>query len=182
VLATKYTSTNPTNPKSINASGNNRKSMANSVEDSLKRLKTDYIDLLWVHVWDSLTPIDEVMHGLNNLVQSGKVLYIGISDTPAWVVSSANTMAELRGWSKFVALQIEYSLIQRGAERDLIPMAINFDLAVTPWGTIGGGALTGKYLSKDDKVSLLPGSRAAMKLRRITFAQKKWGSCGIWAG
>ena len=151
VLATKYTLTNPTNPKNINASGNNRKSMMNSVEDSLRRMKTDYIDLLWMHVWDSLTPIDEIMHGFNGLVESGKVLYVGISDSPAWVVSSANTMAELRGWSRFVALQIEYSLLQRGAERDLIPMANHFDLAITPWGTIGGGALTGKYLSDDDK-------------------------------
>lgn len=151
VLATKFTLANPTNPKNINASGNNRKSMMNSVEDSLRRMKTDYIDLLWMHVWDSLTPIDEIMHGLNSLVESGKVLYVGISDSPAWVVSSANTMAELRGWARFVALQIEYSLIQRGAERDLIPMANFFDLAITPWGTIGGGALTGKYLSDDDK-------------------------------
>lgn len=151
VLATKYTLTNPTNPKSINASGNNRKSMMNSVEDSLKRLNTDYIDLLWVHVWDFLTPIDEVLKGLDALVNSGKVLYIGISDTPAWIVSSANTMAELMGWSKFVALQIEYSLIQRGAERDLIPMANHFDLAITPWGAIGGGALTGKYIKGDTK-------------------------------
>ena len=151
VIATKFTMTNPSNPHSINASGNNRKSMVNSVEDSLKRLNTDYIDLLWVHVWDSLTPIDEVMKGLDALVTSGKVLYVGISDTPAWVVSSANTMAELMGWSRFVALQIEYSLIQRGAERDLIPMANHFDLAITPWGAIGGGALTGTYLSHDDK-------------------------------
>jgi aryl-alcohol dehydrogenase-like predicted oxidoreductase len=151
VLATKFTLQNPGDPKNINSSGNSRKSMMNSVEDSLKRLNTDYIDLLWVHAWDSLTPIDEVMRGLDDLVKSGKVLYVGISDTPAWVVSSANTMAEIRGWSRFVALQIEYSLIQRGAERDLIPMANAFDLAVTPWGTIGGGALTGKYLSDKDK-------------------------------
>ncbi len=151
VLATKYTLKNPGNPNNINASGNNRKSMMNSVEDSLKRLGTDYIDLLWVHAWDSLTPIDEVMRGLDDLVRSGKVLYVGISDTPAWVVSAANTMADLRGWSRFVGLQIEYSLFQRHAERDLIPMANAFDLAITPWGTIGGGALTGKYLDEKDK-------------------------------
>jgi len=151
VLATKYTLANPGNPKNINASGNNRKSMMNSVESSLKRLKTDYIDLLWLHAWDSLTPIDEVLRGMDDLVRQGKVLYIGISDTPAWVVSSANTMAELQGWSRFVALQIEYSLIQRGAERDLIPMAHHFDMAITPWGSMGGGALTGKYLDKKDK-------------------------------
>jgi aryl-alcohol dehydrogenase-like predicted oxidoreductase len=151
VLATKYTLHNPSIPKNVNASGNSRKSMINSVEDSLKRMKTDYIDLLWVHVWDAVTPIDEMMRGLDDLVSSGKVLYVGVSDTPAWVVSSANTMAEIRGWSRFVALQIEYSLIQRGAERDLIPMANDFDLAITPWGTLGGGALTGKYLDTKDK-------------------------------
>lgn len=152
ILATKYTLNNPGSPGNINASGNSRKSMMNSVNDSLKRLNTDYIDLLWVHAWDSLTPVDEVMKGLDDLVKSGKVLYVGISDTPAWVVSSANTMAEIRGWSKFVALQIEYSLIQRGAERDLIPMANEFELAITPWGAIGGGALTGKYLKEDDNL------------------------------
>jgi len=146
VLATKFTLRNPGNQKNINASGNSRKSMMNSVEDSLRRLKTDYIDLLWVHAWDSMTPVDEVMRGLDDLIRSGKVLYAGISDTPAWVVSSANTMAELMGWSRFIGLQIEYSLFQRHAERDLIPMANAFDLAITPWGAIGGGALTGKYL------------------------------------
>jgi len=151
VLATKFTLRNPGNPKNINASGNSRKSMMNSVEDSLRRLKTDYVDLLWVHAWDSMTPIDEVMRGLDDLIKSGKVLYAGISDTPAWVVSSANTMAELRGWSRFVGLQIEYSLFQRHAERDLIPMANAFDLAITPWGAIGGGALTGKYLDGKDR-------------------------------
>ena len=151
VLATKYTLKNPGSPGNINASGNSRKSMMNSVEDSLKRLNTDYIDLLWLHAWDYLTPIDEVMRGFDDLVSSGKVLYVGISDTPAWVVSSANTMADIRGWAKLVALQIEYSLFQRGAERDLIPMANHFELAITPWGTLGGGALSGKYLTNDDK-------------------------------
>lgn len=151
VLATKFTLRNPGNQKNINASGNSRKSMMNSVEDSLRRLKTDYIDLLWVHAWDSMTPVDEVMRGLDDLIRSGKVLYAGISDTPAWVVSSANTMAELMGWSRFIGLQIEYSLFQRHAERDLIPMANAFDLAITPWGAIGGGALTGKYLDGGGK-------------------------------
>lgn len=151
ILATKYTLKNPGSPNNINASGNSRKSMMNSVEASLKRLNTDYIDLLWLHAWDFLTPIDEVMRSFDDLVSSGKVLYVGISDTPAWVVSSANTMADIRGWSKLVALQIEYSLMQRGAERDLIPMANHFELAITPWGTMGGGALTGKYLADDDK-------------------------------
>jgi aryl-alcohol dehydrogenase-like predicted oxidoreductase len=101
---------------------------------------------LWVHAWDFVTPVDEVLRGLDDLVRSGKVHYIGISDTPAWVVSQANTMAELRGWTSFAGLQVEYSLLQRGPERDLLPMAKAFGLAVTPWGALGGGALTGKYL------------------------------------
>lgn len=173
VLATKYSLNNPGSPNNINASGNNRKSMKNSVEDSLKRLNTDYIDLFWVHVWDSLTPIDEVMKGLDELVSSGKVLYVGISDTPAWVVSSANTMADIRGWSKFAALQIEYSLLQRGAERDLIPMANNFGMAITPWGAIGGGALTGKYLSdKDDSPKRIKEGSARLSERSTAIAKE----------
>ena len=144
VLATKYTLKDRDNDP--NFAGNHRKNMMRSVHESLKRLNTDFIDLLWVHLWDNTTPVDEILRGLDDLISSGKVHYIGISDTPAWVVSQANTMAELRGWSRFVALQVEYSLIQRGAERDLLPMATAFDMAVTPWGVMGGGALSGKYL------------------------------------
>lgn len=144
VLATKYTlKDNLSNP---NASGNNRKNMMRSVEESLKRLKTDFIDILYLHIWDSLTPVDEVLRGLDDLVRQGKVNYAAISDTPAWVVAKANTMAELMGWSQFVALQVEYSLIARSPERELIPMAKHFGITVTPWAPLGGGALTGKYL------------------------------------
>ncbi|MGF7231464.1 aldo/keto reductase [Arachidicoccus sp.] len=147
VLATKYSlKDNDTNP---NASGNNRKNMMRSVEGSLKRLQTDFIDLLYLHVWDDLTPIEEVMRGLDDLVAQGKVNYIAISDTPAWVISKGNTYAELMGWSKFVALQVEYSLLARTPERDLIPMAKHFGLTLTPWAPLGGGALTGKYLRGD---------------------------------
>ncbi|PIY20898.1 MAG: aldo/keto reductase [Deltaproteobacteria bacterium CG_4_10_14_3_um_filter_60_8] len=143
VVATKYTlNGRPTDP---NGGGNHRKSMVHAVEGSLKRLHTDYIDLYWVHAWDFLTPVEETMRALDDVVRAGKVLYVGISDTPAWVVSRANTMAELRGWSPFVALQIEYSLIQRTPERDLLPMADALELTVTPWGVLGGGVLTGKY-------------------------------------
>jgi aryl-alcohol dehydrogenase-like predicted oxidoreductase len=144
VVATKYTlSTNPDDP---NASGNHRKNLVQALHASLERLGTDYIDLLWVHAWDGgLTPIDEVMRALDDVVRAGKVLYVGISDTPAWVVSQANTLADLRGWSRFVGLQIEYSLIARTPERELLPMAKALDLAVTPWGAIGGGVLSGKY-------------------------------------
>ena len=97
--------------------------MVQSLEASLKRLGTDYVDLFWVHAWDFTTPVEEVMRGLDDLVTAGKVLYVGISDTPAWVVAQANTLAELRGWSRFVGLQIRYSLADRAAERDLLPMA-----------------------------------------------------------
>ncbi|HEY4194218.1 MAG TPA: aldo/keto reductase [Mucilaginibacter sp.] len=156
VVATKYSlKDNLTNP---NASGNNRKNMMRSVEDSLKRLKTDFIDLFYLHIWDDITPIDEVMRGMDDLVRQGKVNYIAISDTPAWVVAKGNTIAELMGWSQFVALQIEYSLIARTPERDLIPMAKHFGLTVTPWAPLGGGALTGKYL-RGDKGRIKPDSK-----------------------
>lgn len=148
VLATKYTLFNPGRKDDVLSSGNSRKNLVYSLEKSLKRLKTDYIDLYWVHAWDYLTPVEEVMRTLDDMVRAGKILYIGISDTPAWIVSQANTLAELRGWTQFVALQVEYSLIQRTPERDLIPMANAFGMAVTPWAALGGGALTGKYLNK----------------------------------
>ncbi len=143
VLATKFTlSRRQGDP---NASGNHRKNMMNSVEASLRHLKTDYIDLLWLHAWDFTTSIEEVMRGLDDLVRQGKVLYVGISDSPAWVVSAANTLAELRGWSRFAALQVRYNLVDRSVERDLLPMAKAFGLAVTPWSVLGAGTLTGKY-------------------------------------
>jgi len=143
VLATKFSVSAP--DSDVNASGNHRKNMVQAVEASLKRLDTDYIDLYWVHIWDFMTPIEEVMRALDDLVRAGKVLYVGISDTPAWIVSRANAIAELRGWTPFSALQLEYSLIERTAERELLPMARALDLAVTPWAVLGAGVLTGKY-------------------------------------
>ena len=144
VVATKYSlKDNSTNP---NASGNNRKNMMRSVEESLKRLQTDFIDLLYLHIWDDLTSIDEVLRGMDDLVRQGKVNYIAISDTPAWIVAKGNTLAELMGWSQFVALQVEYSLIARTPERELIPMAKHYGMTVTPWAPLGGGVLTGKYI------------------------------------
>jgi aryl-alcohol dehydrogenase-like predicted oxidoreductase len=143
VLATKYTLAMRTGDP--NACGNSRKNMVQALHDSLRRLKTDYVDLLWVHAWDFTTAVDEVMRGLDDLVRAGKVVSVGVSDAPAWIVSQANTLAELRGWSAFAALQIEYSLIQRTVERELIPMADAFDLTLTPWAPLGGGVLTGKY-------------------------------------
>ena len=123
--------------------------MMRSVEQSLKRLQTDFIDVLYLHIWDDITPIDEILRGLDDLVKQGKVNYIAISDTPAWQVARGNTMAELMGWSQFIALQVEYSLLKRDAERDLIPMAKHFGMTVTPWAPLGGGALTGKYIKGD---------------------------------
>ncbi|HZS45226.1 MAG TPA: aldo/keto reductase [Blastocatellia bacterium] len=143
VLATKYTNAAPgTDP---NAAGNQRKNMVQAVEASLKRLRTDYIDLYWVHIWDQITPVEEVMRGLDDLIRAGKVLYVGISDAPAWWIAQANTLAGLRGWSPFIALQIEYSLIERTVERELIPMAKALNVGVTAWSPLAGGVLTGKY-------------------------------------
>ena len=143
VLATKFTG--GMRGKDINAAGNSRKNMMDSVHASLKRLNTDYIDLYWVHAWDSVTPTEELLRGLDDLVSQGKVLYVGVYDTPAWVVAKSNTMAELRNWSQFVALQIRYSLVDRTVERELLPMARAYDMAVTPWGIVGSGVLSGKY-------------------------------------
>ena len=156
VLATKYTNSAPgTDP---NAAGNQRKNMMQSVEASLKRLKTDYIDLYWLHVWDFMTPVEEVMRAFDDLVRQGKVLYIGISDAPAWIVSRANTLADLRGWTQFVGLQVEYSLIERACERELLPMSREMDLAVTSWSPLAGGLLTGKYAE---------GSKAVKEEKRL---------------
>jgi aryl-alcohol dehydrogenase-like predicted oxidoreductase len=143
VLATKYTFNNQS--AEVNLSGNHRKNMVQSVNASLQRLDTDYIDLLWLHGWDFTTPVEEVMRSFDDLVRAGKILYVGVSDTPAWIVAKANTIAELRGWSAFIALQVEYSLRQRTPERDLLPMAKHFDIGVTAWSPLGGGVLTGKY-------------------------------------
>jgi aryl-alcohol dehydrogenase-like predicted oxidoreductase len=143
VLATKYSNAMP--GKDPNAAGNHRKNMVQAIEASLKRLKTDYIDLYWVHIWDQITPVEEVMRGLDDLVRQGKVLYVGISDAPAWWIAQANTLAQLRGWSPFVGLQIEYSLIERTVERELVPMAKALNLGLTAWSPLAGGVLTGKY-------------------------------------
>ncbi|HTG16135.1 MAG TPA: aldo/keto reductase, partial [Blastocatellia bacterium] len=143
VMATKYTNAAPgTDP---NAAGNQRKNMMQAVEASLKRLRTDYIDLYWVHIWDQITPVEEVMRGLDDLVRAGKVLYVGISDAPAWWIAQANTLAHLRGWSPFIGLQIEYNLIERTVERELIPMAKALNIGVTAWSPLSRGVLTGKY-------------------------------------
>jgi len=143
VMASKYSMAAPgIDP---NAAGNHRKSMMQAMEASLKRLQTDYIDLYWVHMWDQITPVEEVMRGLDDLVRQGKVLYVGISDAPAWWITQANTLAQLRGWSPFVGLQIEYNLIERSVERELIPMTKALNLGLTAWSPLARGILTGKY-------------------------------------
>lgn len=143
VLATKYTANLDANDP--NAGGNHRKNMVQSIEASLKRLGTDYIDLYWVHAWDELTPLEETMRGLDDLVRQGKVLYVGLSDFPAWMVARAGAIAELRGWAPCTSIQIEYSLLERTPERELVPMAQALGLTIAAWAPLGGGLLTGKY-------------------------------------
>ena len=149
VLATKYSlSTRPDDP---NAGGNHRKNLVRALEASLERLGTDHVDLLWVHMWDGMTPVEEVVRALDDLVRAGKVLYVGASDTPAWAVARAVTMAELRGWAAFCGLQVPWSLVDRSVENELLPLAAALDLAVTPWGVLESGELTGKYLAPDGR-------------------------------
>lgn len=147
VIATKYSST--TRQGDPNSGGNHRRCMVRSVETSLKRLQTDYIDLLYLHIWDNTTPVEEILRAMDDLVRSGKVLYVGISDTPAWQVSRMQAIAALRGWAPLIALQIEYSLVERTVERELIPMAAEMGLGVIPWSPLASGVLTGKYSRAD---------------------------------
>ncbi|MCO6008296.1 aldo/keto reductase [Actinoallomurus purpureus] len=147
VLGTKYTvSRDRADP---NAAGNHRKNLRASLETSLRRLRTDYVDLYWVHMWDRDTPIEETMRALDDAVQAGKVLYVGISDAPAWIVARANTLAQWHGWSPFIGLQVPYSLLQRDIERELLPMAESLGLGVTAWSPLAGGVLSGKYTRPD---------------------------------
>jgi aryl-alcohol dehydrogenase-like predicted oxidoreductase len=132
-------------PNDPNGGGAGRKAIVAACEQSLRRLRTDYIDLYWMHAWERFTPIDETLRALDDLVRAGKVRYIGFSDTPAWKVAQAQTLAECRNWTPLVALQIEYSLLERTVEGELIPMALEMGLGVTPWSPLRGGALSGKY-------------------------------------
>lgn len=152
VIGTKYSFGMPgsNNP---NIAGNHRKSLKRSVESSLRRMGTDYIDLLWIHCWDEVTPLDEVLRALDDLVGAGKVLYLGISNAPAWVISRANTIAELRGWSQFIGVQMEYNLIERGIEREFVPMADALNLGITAWSPLASGILSGKYDDPDNRES-----------------------------
>ncbi|WP_433469895.1 aldo/keto reductase [Spirillospora sp. CA-128828] len=143
VLSTKYTlSRDATDP---NAGGSHRKNLALSLEASLRRLRTDYIDLFWVHTWDQHTPIEETMRALDDAVRDGKVLHVGASNLPAWLVSRANTLAEWREWTSFAAVQVRYSLLKRDIERELLPMAEAYGMSVAAYGALAGGVLSGKF-------------------------------------
>jgi aryl-alcohol dehydrogenase-like predicted oxidoreductase len=143
VIATKFSGN--LYPGDPNGGGSGRKSIVSACENSLRRLQTDYIDLYWLHNWDVHTPIEETMAALDDLVRAGKVRYLGVSDTPAWKIAEANVTARFRGWSAFIGLQIEYSLLERTVEQELMPMARELGLGVTPWSPLKGGALSGKY-------------------------------------
>jgi aryl-alcohol dehydrogenase-like predicted oxidoreductase len=156
VLGTKYTVTR--DPADPNAAGNSRRNLRASLEQSLRRLKTDHVDVMWVHMWDRHTPIEETMRALDDAVRAGKILYVGISDAPAWLIARANTLADWRDWSGFIGIQVPYSLVSREVERELLPMAAELGLSVAAWSPLGGGLLTGKYAGG-------PGTHSTARLR-----------------
>jgi aryl-alcohol dehydrogenase-like predicted oxidoreductase len=152
-----------------NGGGSGRKAIMAQCEESLRRLQTDYIDLYYIHVWDAFTPIEETLSAMDSLVKSGKVRYLGISDAPAWKVAQAQVLSHFRGWSPLIALQIEYSLMERTVEGDLLPMAQELGLGVLPWGPLKGGALTGKYTRNNgEKMQGFRGARSG------TFSEKQY--------
>ncbi len=157
-------------PSDPNAGGASRKSLTAACDESLRRMQTDYIDLYWMHLWDRFTPIDETMRALDDLVTAGKVRYIGFSDTPAWKVAQAQVTAAFRDWTPLVALQIEYSLIERTVEGELVPMAQELGLGITPWSPLRGGVLTGKYTRENlEEVEPGRGERVTAFLTERTF-------------
>ncbi|RAY12583.1 aldo/keto reductase [Actinomadura craniellae] len=174
VLATKYSiSRDRSDP---NAAGNHRKNLTLSLERSLRQLRTDHIDLYWVHFWDRHTPIEETMRALDDAVRAGKILYVGISDAPAWVVSRANTLAEWHGWTPFAGLQVPYNLLQRDVERELLPMAEALGLSVAAWAPLARGVLSGKFLDpggagpRTDPATLTPRDHAVARAVRKAAA------------
>jgi aryl-alcohol dehydrogenase-like predicted oxidoreductase len=174
VLATKYTTLR--RPGDPNSGGSHRKSLFASVEASLRQLDTDYLDLLYLHVWDFTTSVEEVLRGLDDLVRQGKILYVAISNAPAWQVSRMQAIADLRGWSPLVALQIEYNLVERTGERDLIPMARELGLGVVPYSPLAGGVLAGRY-SRDDLTAPAPddGTRKKFNTALGTVTERNLG-------
>jgi aryl-alcohol dehydrogenase-like predicted oxidoreductase len=148
VVATKFTF--GAQPKNPNAGGNGRKNIYRALEGSLRRLKTDYVDLYYLHAWDTVTPVEEVLATLTDLVREGKIRYYGLSDTPAWYVARAQTLAEKEGKERIATLQLEYSLVERNIEREHVPVAQELGIGVCPWSPLGGGLLSGKYTRKGD--------------------------------
>ncbi|CAG8819315.1 27923_t:CDS:2, partial [Racocetra persica] len=181
VIATKYTENStalmPNVRYNPNAGGNHRKSLVENLDQSLKRLGTGYIDLMYVHMWEFRTPIEEVMRSLDDVVRSGKVLYIAISNAPAWVVSRANTMAELRGWSQFVGLQTRYNLLNRSLEQDIQTACAEHDVGIIPWGCIAEGFLTGKYtreLAANLEMPDTMRSQRVKSIKRLAENEQNW--------
>jgi aryl-alcohol dehydrogenase-like predicted oxidoreductase len=165
ILATKYTLT--MRPDDPNSGGNHRKNLVCSLEQSLERLGTDYIDLYWIHGWDQTTPIAEVMRALDDLVRAGKILHLGISNAPAWWVAAANTLAAERGWTGFTALQLHYNLVERAIEADFPALAAAHDMTITAWSPLAGGLLTGKFDEGSD-----PQEQAEARLREGPMAER----------
>lgn len=147
VLGTKFFAN--LQPGDPNGGGTGRKALLDQLHHSLRRLRTDYVDIYWVHNWDQRTPIEETLRTLDDLVRAGTIRYVGFSDLPAWIASRAQTIAELRGWSRAIALQLEYSLLERTVEGELIPMARDLGMGVMPWSPLRSGHLTGKYRRDD---------------------------------
>jgi len=169
VIATKFSGN--LYPGDPNGGGSGRKALIGACENSLRRLQTDYIDLYWLHMWDANTPIEETMAALDDLVRSGKVRYLGVSDTPAWKIVEANLIARFRGWSAFVGLQVEYSLLERAIEQELVPMAGEFGLGITPWSPLRGGVLSGKYTRRNHGEQKADrGARVDAYLNEATYA------------
>ena len=176
VLASKYSMT--MNPGDPNAGGNHRKSLVNSVTAILKRLGTDYLDLLWVHGWDQLSRIDEVMRAVDDLVRRGDVLHVGVSNMPAWLISQANTLAGERGWTPFSAVQMHYNLVERSIEPEFFELCAAQDMSVTAWSPLAGGLLTGKFnrdadsgAAKDARLSQAEYGPAMLAGERLEIAE-----------
>lgn len=171
VVASKYTLTKPDNTDP-NGGGNSRKNMMKSVETSLKRLKTDHLDLYYLHMWDSMTPVEEVVRGLDDLVRQGKVSYVAFSDTPDYIVAEANARADLMGWSRFLGMQIPYSLLDRAVERSIIPMANHWEMTVLPWGLLEAGILTGKFLKNVKSPTRLNQKKLKLSEKTISIVKE----------
>lgn len=177
VLASKYTmSTDAADPL---AGGNSRKNLQQSLEASLRRLRTDYLDVYWVHAWDQVTPLEEVVRALDDAVRAGKVLYTGFSNVPAWVVARAQTLAELRGLTRFCALQLHYSLVERNVERELLPCADALGLAVTAWSPLAGGLLSGKYSRDAAERARQPGRLTTTQWGRQFLSERNLGIAAV---